>query len=514
MVEKISRRDLLRVFGTATAGLALAACQPKVVEKVVEREVTKVVKEVVKETVMVAGTPQTVEKEVTRVVEVAKAAPATPIKLLIEDHALMGGDQGESPAGKAIRAAFKEIRPEVEIEWYNFPPGINRIEWMQARMTAQDSPHVYWLNTEDLWPHTNKNWALIFDPYLDVANPYQRKYPSWREQFLGPALQSQIGPDGRSYGVCMDGAAVMEIYNKEAFAKAGITKLPETWTEHIATCQALLDAGYIPYGGDLSVDNCCYYHWMDCIIYSYLLWNKMDLMDEDRNWMLTTKEVVIASQKGILHDWDAWMTTAHLMREMAPYLPLGFEGQVDYRQLFRQGKVAMYMEGCWALAGFREDPPPFEFGWIDFPKVTKEQSEQAPDNKLIRIEGAWGTMQYHIPGYLPAVDSRALDATIDWLRFLCQPDHIAEVLKEITRIPLIKDTAARPEMEPFLRPFDSNIMWVAWNSLSGNARYVEAQIWQAYVPTQMSDAEFLTLCKQSWDDELKKVLETNPDWVV
>ena len=123
-------------------------------------------------------------------------------------------------------------------------------------------------------------------------------------------------------------------------------------------------------------------------------------------------------------------------------------------------------------------------------------------------------MQYHIPGYLPATDPVALEATMDWLRFLCQPQHLAEVLKEATRIPLIKDTEAMPWMEPFLRPFDSNIMWVAWNSLSGNARYVESQIWQAYVPTQMSDDEFLNLCKQSWDEELQKVLETNPDWVI
>jgi len=66
--KKLTRRELLRYVGLAASASILAACAPKVVEveRVVEKEVTKVVKEVVKETVIVAGTPQVVEKEVTR----------------------------------------------------------------------------------------------------------------------------------------------------------------------------------------------------------------------------------------------------------------------------------------------------------------------------------------------------------------------------------------------------------------------------------------------------------------
>jgi putative aldouronate transport system substrate-binding protein len=74
-MRTLSRRELLRFAGLAVAGSALAACQPKVVE------VTKLVteKEVVKETVVVAGTPKVVEKEVTKVVTVA--APKEPIEI-------------------------------------------------------------------------------------------------------------------------------------------------------------------------------------------------------------------------------------------------------------------------------------------------------------------------------------------------------------------------------------------------------------------------------------------------
>jgi len=69
------------------ASMLLSACAtptPEVIEKVVTQVVTQVVKETVKETVIVEGTPQVVEKEVTKVVEkevttvVEKVITATP----------------------------------------------------------------------------------------------------------------------------------------------------------------------------------------------------------------------------------------------------------------------------------------------------------------------------------------------------------------------------------------------------------------------------------------------------
>jgi multiple sugar transport system substrate-binding protein len=83
--KKLSRRDFLLAAAGAAGAATLAACQPKTVivketvEVEVEKEVTKVVKEVVKETVVVAGTPEVVEKEVTKIVEVEKEVEVTRI---------------------------------------------------------------------------------------------------------------------------------------------------------------------------------------------------------------------------------------------------------------------------------------------------------------------------------------------------------------------------------------------------------------------------------------------------
>jgi ABC-type oligopeptide transport system substrate-binding subunit len=60
------------------ATLVLAACQPQTVVVEKEVKVTEIVKEVVKETVVVEGTPQVVEKEVTKVVEVQVTPTPAP----------------------------------------------------------------------------------------------------------------------------------------------------------------------------------------------------------------------------------------------------------------------------------------------------------------------------------------------------------------------------------------------------------------------------------------------------
>jgi oligopeptide transport system substrate-binding protein len=81
----------------ALSALVLAACQPQTV--IVEKQVTQVVKEVVtevvKETVVVEGTPKTVEKEVTKVVE--KVVEVTPTPAPSEKPVTLNFNLGNEP---------------------------------------------------------------------------------------------------------------------------------------------------------------------------------------------------------------------------------------------------------------------------------------------------------------------------------------------------------------------------------------------------------------------------------
>ena len=124
--KKMSRRDFLLAAAGAAGAATLAACQPQtiVVKETVEVEkvVTQVVKETVKETVVVAGTPEVVEKEITKIVEVEKEVEVTRVV--------------EVPKEAEVKGTFWVLQKK------DFFPSMN--EWFRAEM-------IDWAKQND-WP--------------------------------------------------------------------------------------------------------------------------------------------------------------------------------------------------------------------------------------------------------------------------------------------------------------------------------------------------------------------------
>jgi len=502
---KISRRDMLKALGLASAGAALAAC---------------------------GTTPTVPTTSATQAPVAAGEAPAPTTAPAAADagkkYKILHWAQGPEPtdpnavleAGQTRRVAYQLIadqymkeHPDVEIEWYRFPAGSNVQEWLLARMTAQDAPDIYWANTEDLWPHINKNWALDFTEYMNMPNPYVSGNTAWKDQFQDVAIFSQTGPDGKLYGVNMDGAGVLIVYNQQAFTEAGIESVPKTWTEFIDAQKKLQAKGYIPFGANLNPDTCCYPHWAMAHLYNQLTYNTILTIDDDKNQVITAKEVAQHAQKGDALDWDAYLKVAHLLKEWSQFFPVGYEGTTDYRQLFRQGKVAMYMEGNWAISEFQSSPTPFEINWTAFPVITKDIWPQSTEN-VVRIQGAWGGMQYHVPGYLKEKEPDKIPIIMDWLMFSSKPENVTNCLKETSMVSLTKGAEAVPELAPFNQPYDRAVPYQSWQTLSSSGLQAEYKLWQAYLPSSMSDQEFIDKAKKDFDAEVQKVLEANPDWKV
>jgi raffinose/stachyose/melibiose transport system substrate-binding protein len=498
-VKNISRREMLKAMGYTAAATGLAACaQP-------------------------AAAPAPAANAPAAAAEPTKAAAAAPQQ---KSFKILHWAQGSEPTdpktplteGQVAHVGYQKIadaytkeHPNVTIEWYRFPTGSQWAEWYMARMTAEDAPDIFWANTEDLWPHVNKGWSLDFTEYMNQPNPYVAGNKAWKDQFEEISIISQTGPDGKLYGVNMDGAGVMIVYNKDAFKKAAIDKEPETWGDFMAAFKKLKDAGFIPFGADTVTADCCFPHWFQAHTYCQLLWDDVYKWDDDKNKVITAKELVTHAQKGDALDWDAYLQMAHMLKTWVPYFPVGFEGQLDYRALFRQGKVAMYLEGNWQTSAFKASPPPFEFGWLHFPIVTKDVWAKAPE-KIVRIQGAWGSMQYHVPGYLAKKDPEKVQAIMDWLMFSSKPENVTMVVQETGMVPLTKGAKGIPELEPFTRPYDRAVPYQSWQTLSTSAYEAEYKLWQAYLPSDMSDAEYLKMVKASWDAEVKKMLEANPTW--
>jgi ABC-type transport system substrate-binding protein len=158
MSKKISRRDVVRGLGIVAAGAAATACQPKtvIVEKEVEKVVTQIVKETVKETVIVEGTPQVVEKEVTTVVEkeVTREVERAEEQVL----RIMSGSSGSADFAFNCLVAGSDLQSW--IPFFYVPP-----LYFDVDLNLQPGVFESWESNEDktVWQFHINNQAVFSD---------------------------------------------------------------------------------------------------------------------------------------------------------------------------------------------------------------------------------------------------------------------------------------------------------------------------------------------------------------
>jgi raffinose/stachyose/melibiose transport system substrate-binding protein len=108
-------------------------------------------------------------------------------------------------------------------------------------MQAGDPPDIFqsWGGAV-LWTYANTGLVRDIAPELTADNN------AWKDSFSAQAALELFGQDGAYYGVPRTWGMVGFFYNKQLFEQAGITELPTTWTEYLATVQQLKDAGITP----------------------------------------------------------------------------------------------------------------------------------------------------------------------------------------------------------------------------------------------------------------------------
>jgi peptide/nickel transport system substrate-binding protein len=136
------KRYSLILVTLVIASLVLYACEPEIIER--EVVVTQVVVETVMEEVIVEGTPQVVEKEVTRVVEV------------------------EVEVEKVVTATPEPAEPKIlTIAWTQEPDSLNR--YYTSMWYAVGLMDLYWCGAWS-WDNTNNAFPLLVTEIPSVEN--------------------------------------------------------------------------------------------------------------------------------------------------------------------------------------------------------------------------------------------------------------------------------------------------------------------------------------------------------
>jgi raffinose/stachyose/melibiose transport system substrate-binding protein len=183
-----------------------------------------------------------------------EAAPAadTPVTVTIW-HNL--GDTQNATATKALTDAYTAAHPNVTFDLVS-QPGDNYFSLLQAAAVSKTGPDLVLM-----WTGL---FALKYKEYLTSLKglvPDESLASQGSLEWSSDNFDIANGP----YVMPLDRQFYIGFYNKDAFAKAGVSAVPTTWTELYESCAKLKKAGYTPivYGNGGQSLGALYYPWYD-----------------------------------------------------------------------------------------------------------------------------------------------------------------------------------------------------------------------------------------------------------
>ncbi len=248
---------------------------------------------------------------------------------------------------ETINAEFKAANPGVDIVTESYPDQPYQ-EKIKIYATAKQLPDVfkYWSFSTLLKPLVDGSFVVPLDQATFAKHGY-----------LPGALESNVY-NGKLYGIPVSADLWVVYYNKKLFKDAGIDKLPATLEEMVALAPRFKAKGIIPMTTD-GKDA-----WPLAITFDQLVWRLSGDATLPRQALarkIKFTDPVFVKAATLLQG----MVKAGMFQE-----DLGVSDYGASRNLFGQGKAAMYLMGSWELGlatdasfseGFRANVDVFKF---------------------------------------------------------------------------------------------------------------------------------------------------------
>ena len=310
---------------------------------------------------------------------------------------------------QSLADAYMEQNPNVTIEITILENQAFK-DRLATVMQAGDPPDLFqsW-GGGVLWSYADAGLVRNIAPELEGE---------WKDSFSAKAALEQYGQNGEYFGVPWTWGAVGIFYNKDLFTQAGLDpeNPPKTWTEFLATVQALKDAGITPMAigqGD---------KWPGHHIWCYLA---LRIGGGDAFLKAYNREGSFAD--------EPFVQAGERLKELVDLEPFaeGFLGMTypDSQIMMVNEQAAMEHMGQWAIGAYigadAELGPKLveKLGWMPFPEV-----EGGAGNAGDVLGGGDGI----------AVGANAEDEAVDFLKFLTNVENqTAEVTSPLNILPTV-----------------------------------------------------------------------------
>ena len=346
-----------------------------------------------------------------------------------------------------IASEYEKKYPGIKIKFHTEPiPDTNTM--IRVKAAAGELFDVYWAQAYSLNSTLPKGVAADLAPAFRQPNPYIPGNKAWQDVMDKAQLAESRTPAGEVYTLSGDKVVYTIFYNKDLFKKAGISKVPASWTELIAASKKLQAAGVYPMHA----------------VPAYPWWSRhflTDLYSKDYAKLTgydglpgqSPLDEAVAIHKGILTPKDdrfmSWWPTMKQFTDTWPrdYLTADPGKNYDAFQDFVGQKEAMLYEGSYKTREMLDAGVKFPVGAFNFPRLTKKESKYATGVNTANAYTGTGGFQYAMSTPLANKSMREkgkTEAVLDWMRFFGTPRNLQRLTTEQgTYVPTWPGTTAR-----------------------------------------------------------------------
>ncbi len=243
-------------------------------------------------------------------------------------------------------ARFQAANPDIKVT-ISAGPDTQTGKYVQTLVASNSTPDVATLIVSEpaFWP---------------LLQPFDQNDPEIQQ--LSDASKAYVGGKLLNLGIAKEARNTI-FYNKDMFAKAGITSLPKTYAEFDAACAKLKAAGFTPMitaGGSGA-------SWVAGDALNIL----SDTLKKNDHWYVDYKAGKV---KFTDPDWVTGATRVEDYANKGYFVPgaLGIT-YAQAEQSFLSGQGAMYLMGTWFSAAAAKSPPTFEIGVMVAPAEDGKQ---------------------------------------------------------------------------------------------------------------------------------------------
>ncbi|AZN39632.1 ABC transporter substrate-binding protein [Paenibacillus albus] len=385
---------------------------------------------------------------------------------------------------------YHKLHPETTVKIDIISDNTTYQTGFQAKMAAggDDAPDIVHANLlgDSSANNVKKGFLLKLDDFVKQPNPYNNGTSLW------DGVDSAYWPyaytsDGNIFMVPFDLVGTGFFYNKDLFAKAGISDAPATWEDLFADLQKLKDSSTIPLAMSQATGS-DYEGWM---VGAFLDWSTRQYVPEalvQAGDAIDTPQVEAINSKvtysadnpffdiGAVYNTErqlafwksgkydvtgpAEQKTWSTLKQLSKFLQPGYATMkdADAYQLFISGKAAAYWNGSWQVGQILKDQKSlgdkaFQWGTFKFPDF-KDADPNFPGHPR-------GIL---VPGHQLAItnkkDAEGVARSEDFLQFLYSPEEAQKVFTttidagQFVQGPsLVKGVTLSDEVNSYLKGF-------------------------------------------------------------